>query len=318
MSESQESSVLIAPSERRDFYVYAWLRPCGTPFYIGKGTGRRSGNLGSARNRYFTNIVGKIERNGDVPTVVRLYDRLSEEEAFELEKAEIAKHGRIEHGGTLCNMTDGGDGISNPSVETRAKMRAARIGRPLSAETRAKIGAASSKRGQTEETRAKLSVYAKNRSPETRAKLSAASSNRSQETRDKISAWERTAETRAKMSAWERTPELRAKISLVKRNPTDETRANLSASAKNRSPEVISAFLASKLMSPPRSGFKGAYLHKPSGKWVAQISPNGQRRHLGTFKTSEEAARAYDAAAFAEWGAGCYLNFPEDFHTTIQ
>lgn len=308
MSESQESNVLIEPSERRDFYVYAWLRPCGTPFYIGKGTGRRSGNLGSGRNRYFTNIVKKIERNGGSPTVVRLHDGLSEEDAFELEKAEIEKHG---------NMTDGGDGISNPSVETRAKMRDARVGKPLSAETRAKIGAASSKRGQTEETRAKLSVYAKNRSPETRAKLSAASSNRSQETRDKLGAWERTAETRAKMSAWERTPELRAKISAVKRNPTDETRANLSASAKNRSPDVVSAFIASKLMSPPRSGFKGAYLHKPSGKWVAQISPNGQRKHLGTFSTAEDAAKAYDAAAFAEWGSGCYLNFP-DLPTAIQ
>lgn len=314
----QDGETSIAVPERRDFYVYAWLRPNGEPFYVGKGTGRRSGNMGVARNRHFINIVKKMERSGASPTVVRLYDCLSEDEAFDLERSEIAKYGRIEHGGTLCNMTDGGDGVSNPSADSRTKMRAARLGKPLSAETRAKIAIANSNRVHTEETRAKLSMYAKNRSPETRAKMSAAASNRSQETRDKIRAWERTAETRAKMSAWERTPELRANISRAKRNPTDEARANLSAAAKNRSPELKSALITSKLMSPPRSGFKGAYFHRRSGTWVAQITPNGQRKHLGTFKSQEDAALAYDAAAYAIWGFGCYLNFPERIEETLE
>lgn len=33
----------------------------------------------------------------------------------------------------------------------------------------------------------------------------------------------------------------------------------------------------------------------------------------GNLPTAEAAARFYDAAAFAEWGTDCYLNFPEDY-----
>lgn len=59
------------------------------------------------------------------------------------------------------------------------------------------------------------------------------------------------------------------------------------------------------------SGFKGVGWHKRGGRWRAQIRIKGRQIHLGHFSTAEEAARAYDDAARAEWGEFAYLNFPD-------
>lgn len=274
---------------RRDFYVYAWLRPCGTPFYIGKGRGDRSKSFDSRRNPIFKNIVAKMKSIGEEPVVVHLHEGLTEEDAFSLERTEIDKYGRREFGGLLCNMTDGGDGPSGAvrSIETRMKLRAASLGKKPNGETRARISKALRGRTRSPETRAKMSEaqYGRTFSTESRAKMSQSASNPSAEKRAKLSAAntgkKHTAETREKMSAWERNQGTRVSLSLGQR------------------------------MARPRSGFKGVNFHKASGRWRAQIKIGGKQHYLGLFPTPELGAKAYDAAAFAAWGTNCYLNFQQ-------
>ena len=115
------------------YYTYAYLREDKTPYYIGKGKG----------NRAYRRRKTDIKPPKDKSRILILKQNLTEEEAFKHEIYMIAVFGRKDLGtGILYNKTDGGDGSSNPSVETRRKMSEAKKGRtnkPLSEEHKKKL-----------------------------------------------------------------------------------------------------------------------------------------------------------------------------------
>jgi hypothetical protein len=108
----------------KQYYSYMWLRLDGTPYYAGKGTGKRV----FVRHGRFNAPKDKSR--------ILIFSMLNEAEAFESEIALIELFGRKDLGtGCLHNRTPGGE---NPpkgmrkgqkaSEETRRKLRESHLG----------------------------------------------------------------------------------------------------------------------------------------------------------------------------------------------
>ncbi len=63
-----------------------------------------------------------------------------------------------------------------------------------------------------------------------------------------------------------------------------------------------------RLRRDSTSKLKGVHFHKEHQKWMARINIFGIRKHLGYFDTSDDAAKAYNAAATERWGEFAKLN----------
>lgn len=121
-------------------YIYEHWRPDRNEcFYVGQGTGRRA-NVIYNRNGWHTAIQKKLILLGLGVEIKIIASGLSKDEADTLEIERIAFWKA--DGADLANLTPGGDGNSDALPETRAKMRAKKLGGKLSEEHKAKIRAA--------------------------------------------------------------------------------------------------------------------------------------------------------------------------------
>lgn len=93
-------------------------------------------------------------------------------------------------------------------------------------------------------------------------------------------------------------------------NPLNNQRANMrictqGENVRNRS----------KVRTRPTSSqYKGVWLSKQAliKPWRAYIRLNGKPTYIGTYELEADAARAYDEAAWEQWGEFAKLNFPKD------
>jgi hypothetical protein len=111
---------------RSQHYVYLLLRPCGQPFYVGKGCGNRilrhekdalSGRRGGNPHRF--HVIRLIQQCGPVEKLWKMFD--SAQAALAEEVRLIAAIGRLP-AGPLTNLTGGGEGVTDLSPEAHARM----------------------------------------------------------------------------------------------------------------------------------------------------------------------------------------------------
>lgn len=205
-----DEAELARSCERATCYVYRIDNLEGVPVYIGKGGGDRyRDRLWGKRNPQITALIKAAQTRKPV----RVASDLRETDAFAEEARLIALHGRADLGaGTLLNLTDGGLGQRGRIVplKHRAKIAAFARTRTHTPETRAKMSAA--KKGKPKSPEHVANVVAALRRPEVREKLAAASRERGQspEARAKLS---------ASLSGRKLSPEHVAKMRARKQSP---------------------------------------------------------------------------------------------------
>jgi len=192
------------PQLSNEFYIYMYLDPDNVPFYVGKGSEDRYKvrcHLGKNSPNPF--LKRKISKVG-VPDVKIhfLHKNITEDQAFYLEEYYIAGYGRRDLGlGPLCNLTNGGEGVSgyvwsnearekkskamkgknnpnygmvgekNPnygislSNATKQKLSAANKGKKMSTEAKRKIAKAATGRKMSNEAKQKISKVLKGQIP---------------------------------------------------------------------------------------------------------------------------------------------------------
>lgn len=178
-------------------FIYALNDPTrqhlGKTRYIGKAADpyrRYEEHLKTCREKtHKASWIWSLLRIGQTP-ILEILDEVPEVEWELWEREWIRLYRAL--GFRLTNGTDGGEGLKNPSLETRKKMRDSHIGKTLTTGHRKKISDAGLGRVPTAATRIKLSIANRNKHPtlesRERNRIAHAGRRHSPESRIKISA----------------------------------------------------------------------------------------------------------------------------------
>ena len=94
-------------------YIYDDMKFEFEPIYIGKGSySRPSGHkytINKKKTRFYSKYKKILKETNEPPKYLIIKNNLTEQEANKLETKLISKIGKIENGGTLTNLTNGGD-----------------------------------------------------------------------------------------------------------------------------------------------------------------------------------------------------------------
>lgn len=131
----------------KEAYVYIHRKEStGEIFYVGKGRNYRWKSV--LRSSHWKNIARK---HGVYCEIVG--NSLTDHEALLLEAYLISQFGRFSDGGTLVNLTQGGEGMRGyvHSDESKAKISAIHTGKSVSAATKQRIKEGALRRVRTQE-----------------------------------------------------------------------------------------------------------------------------------------------------------------------
>lgn len=160
-------------------YVYRHIRlDKNIPFYIGIGKEEQRAYSKSNRNPYWKKITNKTDYVVEI-----LFNDISYELAKEKEKEFVALYKRTFDGGTLCNITLGGEGCLGMvhTDEAKLKIGLPHKGKKISKEHKKIISLFHTGKTTSEETKRKMSEaqkgeknhsYGKKRFESTRLKMS--------------------------------------------------------------------------------------------------------------------------------------------------
>jgi len=147
-------------AQKNEFYVYLHTKEDGTPFYVGKGKGKRAFQK-YGRSSWWNRTFAKYGLD-----VIFLEENLPEEKAIESEIYWIKRIGRLDlKQGVLVNQTGGGDKGTTGRLNTeeyKEKMRKVNLGNKYnlgkthSLETKAKISLSQKGRKTSKATKLKL------------------------------------------------------------------------------------------------------------------------------------------------------------------
>lgn len=261
--------------------------------YIGKGTHDGESLApkrmmehwlnGNRENLYFHRILERHKALGLVPDISVLSWHTTQAEVFAAEKAEIKRVGRYRNGGTLCNLTDGGEGADGyeHSEESIAAIALAAAEKWKSQDHRQLIA-----EKWTPEKRNQQAESVKNRGPEYAEKIKAvmADPDRRKKSSDNakvaLQAPDVIARRKVTLKQTMATPEFRAAMSQRAKEALakPEAKANQRAAAKKMwaNPEYRAKMLEAR--RKPKSAESKAKQSAAMKEAIANMDPETKAR----------------------------------------